>query len=230
MSATYKKLNIGQQHFMDAKGLFVTPYGSDGLLGETTYDINDIVGDTINITPDDATKNETPHEFTDDPLLENTTLGKKNFTCDCIDFQDDIMKALYGCKVIDGAVVFPAEYKDLFVMIRVAFDDKDVVMPYVKMDAKAIFENLRSGVARGQLTGTLMSKEVVIAGLPAAGAQAPSTAVTKDTTSGSENYDTTPMVFVPNDSTNGKAVYVPGAGTTSSSTVYMTDIHAEAAS
>ena len=135
------------------------------------------------------------------------------------------MKAMFGCETVNGATVFPAEYKDLYVMIRIAFEDVDLVMPYVKMDAKATLENMRSDVARGELSGTLMAKEVVIGDLPAAGAQAPSTAVEK----GSDNYAETAMLYMPNDSTNGKAAYVLGAGTQGNTKVYMTDIHEDAA-
>lgn len=228
MTATLKHLNSGQRRFQDAKGMFVTPYTSDGLLGETTYDIHDIVGDTLSITADDADRTEIPWEFGDDNLDENVKLGAKNFTCQCLDFQNDIMLALFGCKTVNDAVVFPSEYKDLYVMIRVAFDDVDLVLPYVKMDAKATLENMRTDIARGELNGTLMSKEVVIGALPEAGAQAPSTAVTKTTSNSAE----TPMLYVPNYSTtasDNKAVYVPGTGSTTSTPVYMTDIHADAA-
>lgn len=226
MSATIKHLNSGQRRFQDAKGMFVTPYDpSTGLLGEVTYDIHDIVGDTLSITQDDAERTEVPWEFGDDALDENVKAGKKKFACQCLDFQNDIMKAMFGCETVNGATVFPAEYKDLYVMIRIAFEDVDLVMPYVKMDAKATLENMRSDIARGELSGTLMAKEVVIGNLPAAGAQAPSTAVTK----GTNNYAETAMLYMPNDSDNGKAAYVPGTGTTSESTVYLTDIHEDAA-
>lgn len=225
MSATIKHLNSGQRRFQDAKGMFVTPYTADGLLGETTYDIHDIVGDTLSITQDDAERTEIPWEFGDDALDENVKTGKKTFTCQCLDFQNDIMKAMFGCETINGATVFPAEYQNLFVMIRIAFEDVDLVLPYVKMDAKATLENMRSDIARGELTGTLMAKEVVIGDLPAAGAQAPATAVEK----GSNNYAETAMLYMPNDSTNGKAAYVPGTGTQGTTVVYMTDIHEDAA-
>lgn len=109
-------------------------------------------------------------------------------------------------------------------MIRVEFEDVDLVLPYVKMDAKATLENMRTDIARGELAGTIMSKEVLIDEMPAAGAQAPSTAVTYD----EDNAVDTPMLYLPNGSTDGKAAYVPGAGSSTSSTVYKTDIHADA--
>ena len=225
MSATIKHLNTGQRRFQDAKGMFVTRYDKDGLLEDTTYDIHDIVGDTLSITADDPDRTEIPWEFGDTALDENVKAGKMNFSCQCLDFQNDIMLALFGCKTINGAVVFPNDYEDLYAMIRIKFADVDLVMPYVKLNSKATLENMRTDIARGELSGTLMSKEVVVGALPEAGAQAPSTAVTYN----SENAADTPMLYLPNDSTTGKAAYVPGTGTTSSSTVYLTDVHADVA-
>lgn len=227
--STLKHLDSGQRRFQDAKGMFITPYDEDGLLGDTTYDIHDIVGDTLSITQDDAEKTEIPWEFGDDNLDENVKLGNKNFTCQCLDFQDDVMKALFGCEVVKGALVFPKEYKDLYVMIRVVFDNVDFVLPYVKMDAKATMENMRTDIARGDLSGTIMSHKVVIAEMPTAGGQAPSTSVTAVTTGENKNVAETPMLYVPNGSTNGKAVYVAGQGTEGSTVVYQTDIHEDVA-
>lgn len=226
MSASLKHLNTGQRRFQDAKGMYVTPYDDGGLLGETTYDIHDIVGDTLSITQDDAERTEIPWEFGDDNLDENIKAGKKNFSCQCLDFQNDIMLNLFGCTEVNGAIAFPSEYKDLYVMIRIEFDDVDLVLPYVKMDTKATLENMRTDIARGELAGTIMSKEVVIGDMPAAGSQAPSSAVTYDEDDAVE----TPMLYLPNSSTDGKAAYVPGTGTSTSSTVYKTDVHADAAS
>ena len=116
MSATLKHLNTGQRRFQDAKGMFVTKYTAEGLLGETTYDIHDIVGDTLSITADDPDRTEIPWEFGDTALDENVKMGKMNFACQCLDFQNDIMLALFGCKIVNGAVVFPSEYEDLYVI------------------------------------------------------------------------------------------------------------------
>ena len=57
MAATLIKTNTNQRRFQDPLGMFVTPYVYDGSmnlnLGEITYDIHDIVGDTISLTQDD---------------------------------------------------------------------------------------------------------------------------------------------------------------------------------
>ena len=148
------RTNKGNRRFKDPQGLFVTPYDENGLLGNDTYDIREIVGDTISITSDDATRTDIPDEFSDGNLYSNVKLGQRNFAADCIDFQNNIMKVLFGCEVKeDGSVLFPSEYKDINVMIRVSFEDCDLVIPMVTLDSKANLENLRTDVARGQIVG-----------------------------------------------------------------------------
>lgn len=196
--------NANQRRFQDPIGMFVTPYVLDSYqhlnLGTTTYDIHDIVGDTISLTQDDPDKTEIPWEFGDDPLDTNVKAGAKNFTCQCLDFQDAILQTMFGCTTQNGATIFPTGYQDLYVYIRIVFENFDLVLPYVKMDAKTTLENMRTDIARGELSGTLFSKEVKVAPLPSADGQA--------IPSGTYTAVETPMAITPNDDTNGKAIYV----------------------
>lgn len=219
MASQLKKTNANQRRFQDPVAMFVTPYAYDSdmnlNLGEITYDIHDIVGDTIALTQDDPDKTEIPWEFGDDPLDTNVKAGAKNFTCQCLDFQDDVLKAMFGCKTVAGATLWPTGYEDLYVYIRVVFENFDLVMPYVKMDAKTTLENMRTDIARGELSGTLMSKVITIGGLPTSdGQSAPS-----NLTPSSENTDETPMAILPNSGLSAKAAYVKNiTGTGSSAT------------
>ena len=115
--------NANQRRFQDPLGMFVTPYVLDSYqhlnLGTTTYDIHDIVGDTISLTQDDPDKTEIPWEFGDDPLDTNVKAGAKNFTCQCLDFQDAILQTMFGCTTQNGATIFPTGYQDLYVYIRI---------------------------------------------------------------------------------------------------------------
>ena len=208
MAATLIKTNTNQRRFQDPLGMFVTPYVYDGSmnlnLGEITYDIHDIVGDTISLTQDDPDKTEIPWEFGDDPLDTNVKAGAKNFTCQCLDFQDNVLKAMFGCTTLNGATIWPTGYQDLYVYIRVVFESFDLVLPFVKMDAKTTLENMRTDIARGELSGTLMAKEITIAGLPSTdGQDAPNgTNVTTDNTA------ETPMAILSNVGANAKAAYI----------------------
>ena len=217
MASQLKKTNANQRRFQDPIAMFVTPYVYDAdmnlNLGEITYDIHDIVGDTIALTQDDPDTTEIPWEFGDDPLDTNVKAGAKNFTCQCLDFQDDVLKALFGCRVLNGATIWPTGYEDLYVYIRVVFENFDLVMPYVKMDAKTTLENMRTDIARGELSGTLMSKELTIAGLPTVDGQAAPTGTNKTV----ENTAETPLAILPNTGTAARAGYVTNLSGTGSS-------------
>jgi hypothetical protein len=84
----------------------------------------------------------------------------------CLDFQDDILKELYGwdTDTADGIAIAPAQYKDLNCLVILQFGTQgvNVVMPNVKMNSKSILENLRSDIARGEIGGTLLSSSVIL--------------------------------------------------------------------
>lgn len=149
------KVNKNQVRFQDPTGVIFIPYFGS-VLGGNGYDVHDIVGDTFSLTQDDADRTKIPWEFGDEPLDENISLGNRNVTMQCLDFQNVIMKELFGWDTdVDGFAVAPSQYKELNVLIILQFEGKCVVMPKVKMDSKAALENLRSDIARGDLSGVL---------------------------------------------------------------------------
>ena len=99
-----QKTDSGRIVFSQAEYVHITPYIDEDTLGTDTYDIVNIVGDTLSFTPDDNTVNSKESEFKDDPLFENITLGKYQFAGTCIDFQNKVMEAIYGWTV-DGSNV-----------------------------------------------------------------------------------------------------------------------------
>lgn len=154
------KINNNQVRFQDPTGVVFIPWVG-GKLGADGYDIHDIVGDTFSLTQDDANRTEIPWEFGDDPLDENVSLGNRNLTMQCLDFQDIIMEKLFGWDTdVDGFAAAPSQYEDLWCCIVLQFKGKSVVMPKVKMDSKTVLENLRTDIARGELSGVLYSTEV----------------------------------------------------------------------
>lgn len=156
------KINKDQVRFQDPKGVIFFPW-ANGAIGTDGYDIHDIVGDTFSLTQDDSDRTEIPWEFGDDPLDENVSLGNRSLTMQCLDFQDDIMKQLFGWDTdTDGFAAAPAQYTDLYCTIVLQFEGKSVVMPKVKMDSKAALENLRTDIARGELNGVLYATDVLL--------------------------------------------------------------------
>lgn len=153
------KTDTGRIVFSQAEYVHITPYVDEDTLGTETFDIVNIVGDTLSFTPDDNTVNAKESEFKDDPLFENITLGKYQFAGTCIDFQNKVMKAIYGWEVDGDNVYAPTGYKDTYCVIEIGFKNEDVVVvaPKVKLNSKATIANLKTGTGEGNLAGTAYS-------------------------------------------------------------------------
>lgn len=165
MATALVKTKDNRVAYEKATGMFMTFYtfGENGWeLEKTTYDIFAIVGDTLSINQDDESTEEVPHEFSDENLEENTTLGKLNFSADCTDYQNNILQKVYGYEEVGGALVAPNTYKDRYARILITFDhengQKDIILPFVKLSAKPVLEGMRSGTATGSITGVAMSR------------------------------------------------------------------------
>lgn len=147
----------------NAKYIHVTPYETEDTLGADTYNIVDIVGDTLSFTPDDNTINAKESEFKDDPLFENVTLGKYQFAGTCIDFQNVVMAKIYGWETDENDNVYaPVGYKDKYALIEVGFRNEKVVVvaPKVKLNSKATLANLKTGTSEGAMAGTAYSADL----------------------------------------------------------------------
>jgi hypothetical protein len=151
-----QKTDTGRVVLSNAEYVHVTPYVNEDTLGTTTYDIVDIVGDSLSFTPDDNTINAKESEFKDDPLFENVTLGKYQFAATCIDFQNIVMQHIYGWEVDGDNVYAPTGYKDKYALIEVGFRNEDVVVvaPKVKLNSKATIGSLKTGTGEGAMAGT----------------------------------------------------------------------------
>lgn len=156
------KTDTGKVVLANAAYIHVTPYVDEDTLGDTTYDIVDIVGDTLSFTPDDNTINAKDSEFKDDPLFENIMLGKYQFAATCIDFQNIVMTAIYGWEADGDDVYAPTGYKDKFALIEVGFKNENVIVvaPKVKLNSKATLANLKTGTSEGAIAGTAYSANI----------------------------------------------------------------------
>lgn len=166
--ANATKIKNVEARYSDPTGVIFVPWTDGDTIGSTGYDVFSIVGNTFSVTQDDPDTTEIPHEFSDTPLDENTSMGTAKLTMQCLDFDDDLLVKLFGCTKTNAGkeqapkyvISFPAEYKDLYCLVQLEFADKVVVFPKVKMNSKAVFENLRSDIARGELSGTLYNTYV----------------------------------------------------------------------
>lgn len=173
----FKKLDSGRIVLSNAAYLYITPYTNEDTLGADTYDIVNIVGDTLSFTPDDNTVNAKEWEFGDTPLFENITLGKIQFAATCIDFQNDVLKSLMGWQASGDILYAPTSYKDIYALVEVGFKNEDVVVvvPKLKLNSKAIISTLKTGTGEGTLAGTAYNQTI---------------------TSGEDTIET-PMAFIP---------------------------------
>lgn len=160
-------LDAGRRVFANMKYLLFTPWTDDATIGTTTYDLVNIVGDTTSNEQAENEVNELPHEFSSEPLYENVTLGAKTFTTECIDFQNVVLKELFGWTTDENGNAFaPITYKDLYCKIEMGFNSTDdvIVLPKVKLNSRAVIASLKTDASRGNITGTCYSAYVTAGG------------------------------------------------------------------
>ena len=156
-------IDAGRRVFANLKYLYFTPWTDESTLGDTTYDLVNIVGDTTTVEQAENDINSLEHEFSNEPLYENITLGEKSFTTECIDFQNTVLKALFGWKTDEaGSALAPTTYKDLYCKIEMGFNSTEdvLVLPKVKLNSRAVIASMKTDASRGNITGTCYSAYV----------------------------------------------------------------------
>lgn len=156
-------LDSGRRVFANLKALHFTPWTDESTLGETTYDLVNIVGDTTSLEQAENEVNALEHEFSNEPLYEVINLGEKTFTTECIDFQNDVLKNLFGWEVSESGDAFaPTVYEDLYCKIEMQFNSTDsvIVLPKVKLNSRAVIATMKTDASRGNITGTCYSAYV----------------------------------------------------------------------
>lgn len=161
MAATV--IDAGRRVFTNLKYLYLTPWDDESKVGTTTYDLVNIVGDTTSVEQEDNDVNTIEHEFSNEPLYENITLGSKTFTTECIDFQDTVLEELFGWTVDEsGNAYAPASYKDLYCQVELGFNSTEdrILLPKVKLNSRAVIASMKTDASRGNITGTCYSAYV----------------------------------------------------------------------
>lgn len=156
-------VDAGRRVFSNLKSIIFTPWEDESTLGENSYDLVNIVGDTTSSEQDENEVNEIAHEFSNEPLYENINLGKKNFATECIDFQNDVLKQLFGWETDEvGNAMAPITYKPLYCKVEMQFNSTDdiIVLPKVKLNSRAVIASMKTDAAKGNITGTCYSAYV----------------------------------------------------------------------
>ena len=84
-------------------------------------------------------------------------------TTECIDFQNDVLKNIFGWDTTEAGDAFaPIAYKDLYCKIVMEFNSTEdiVVLPKVKMNSKAAWASMKTDVSRDTISGTCYSAYV----------------------------------------------------------------------
>lgn len=189
-----------------ASGLLLTPYvynTDDGkyYLGEDTYDIYAIVGDTISVAQEEGSTETLENEFSPFAVIENTTLGKWKFKADCLDMQNVILKEIFNAKrgygsggYVDNVASMPSDYKTMYCCVQIVFDKENLrlVLPKVLLTSTLNIGTLRSGVSRNMIQGTPLLCEICVT-------DSQTEALSFVGNDGTTYTPRTPLVFVPKD-------------------------------
>lgn len=150
-------IDAGRRVFANLKYLYFTPWTDESTPGSTTYDLVNIVADSTNVEQAENEVNTLDHEFSNEPLYENVNLGDKTFTTECIDFQDTVLKELFGWETDeDGNAYAPNTYQDLYCQVEMGFNSTEdrILLPKVKLNSRAVIASMKTDASRGNITGT----------------------------------------------------------------------------
>jgi len=169
----------GRKYFRKTESMMLVPYVyddsdevNDYVLGSDVYDISAVIGDSITLEQKDGDVDEKFNEFVRTPIVRNVTAGSYDFTAQCLDLQDKILKSLFcaytasgATGVVQGVVAMPDDYQLQYVMIRIRFKDaslSDIVLPKVQMNSNILLQQMKSRGSQGNVSGTALSQRVAV--------------------------------------------------------------------
>lgn len=167
----------GRKFFKKASSMMLVPYVydislDDYVLGSDVYDISAVIGNSIMVEQKDGEVEDKFNEFVRSPLVRNVTAGSYDFTAQCLDLQDKVLRALFGVYtasgangVVEGVSAFPDDYLLQYAMIRIQFKDSelsDIIFPKVQMNSKMLLQQMKTRGSKGNISGTALSREVAV--------------------------------------------------------------------
>ena len=167
----------GRKFFKKASSMMLVPYVYDAevadyVLGTDVYDISAVIGDSIVLEQEDGETEEKFNEFVRSPLVRNVTAGSYDFTAQCLDLQDKVLRALFGAYtasgangIVEGVAAFHDDFILQYAMIRIQFSNSelsDIILPKVQMNSKMMLQQLKSRGSQGNVSGTALSRMVAV--------------------------------------------------------------------
>lgn len=157
--------NNGRIVLKKAESMMAVPYVYDStigdyVLGSDVYDISAVIGDSITLEQSDGNTEAKYNEFKASPLIESVSGSKYNFTAQCLDLQDKVLKSLFGAMTASGgAVALQEDFTTLYALIRIRFHDNDlpdVFLPKVSLNSKVFVNQLKTRASQGNISGTAL--------------------------------------------------------------------------
>lgn len=169
----------GRKYFRKPESMMLVPYvydDSDGVndyvLGSDVYDISAVIGDSIALEQKDGDVDEKFNEFVRTPIVRNVTADSYDFTAQCLDLQDKVLRALFGAYTasgtngaVDGMAAIPDDYQLQYAMIRIRFkytNLSDIILPKVQMNSNLLLQQMKSRGSQGNVSGTALSCRVSV--------------------------------------------------------------------
>ena len=169
----------GRKYFKKAESLMLIPYVYDGtsgvneyVLGQDVYDISAVIGDSIALEQKDGEVEEKFNEFVSTPIIRNVTSGTYDFTAQCLDLQDNVLKAIFGAYygvgqrgTISGVVAMPEKDVLCYALIRIRFQSTsmpDVIFPKVQLNSKLLMQQMKSRGSQGNISGVALPSMVTV--------------------------------------------------------------------
>lgn len=168
----------GRTILKNAESMMVVPYVYDStvgdyVLGEDVYDISAVIGDSIVIEQSEGNTETKYNEFVGSPLLECVSGGKVALTAQCVDFQDAVLKSLFGAMVSEsGVAALNDDYVLIYALIRVRFKDEslpDVILPKAQLNSRLFIQQLKTRSGQGNIAATAHSLDIAIEDLESQG-------------------------------------------------------------
>lgn len=185
-----------------AESMMAVPYVNNStygwVLGSDVYDISAIIGDSTTLEQTDGETTTKMNEFKASPLLEIHSGGKYNFSAQCLDLQNAVLKSLFGAMTVtgvNGAIAFSDDFVESYALIRIRFAESgvpDVYLPKVQLNSKLFINQLKTRASQGNIGGTALATFVVVeSGTPNVAMQFSSAAT------GSSYTPYTSVIFAP---------------------------------
>lgn len=147
--------------FSNAAYVRITPWVKDAetdklSVGTQTYDITEVVADTISVEQAENDVTTIEHEFSSSPLYENIQLGDKTVALESIDLQNLILKGLFGWTIEGDNAYAPIAYSHLYAVVEIGFHSTEdvIVLPKVLLNSRTVIASMKTDASRANISGT----------------------------------------------------------------------------